>query len=83
MVRSNDGPDTGLYLIPRGLAGDEAEQVKDISQSYSGSDFGEVNARHDCAPGVRHRLIAYVRMRISNELGWRWGQRRGTRNLIC
>src|SRR5208337_853477 len=26
---------------------------------------------------------AYVRMRLSTSLGWRWGQRRGTRNLIC
>ena len=45
------------HLIPRGFAGDEAEQVQDISQSDPGSDFGEVYARHDCAPGVRHRLL--------------------------
>ena len=38
------------HLIPRGLAGDEAEQVKDISQSDPGSDFAEVNARHSGAP---------------------------------
>jgi len=38
------------HLIPRGLAADEAEQVEDVSQSDPGSDFGELNARHDCAP---------------------------------
>ncbi len=29
------------HLIPRGFAGDEAEQVQDIRQSDPGSDFGE------------------------------------------
>ena len=38
------------HLIPRGFAGDEAEQVKDISQSYLGTDFAEVNPRHSGAP---------------------------------
>lgn len=45
------------YLISKGLAGDEAEQVEGISQSYPGSDFGEVNARHGCDPQDRSRLM--------------------------
>jgi hypothetical protein len=45
------------HLIPRGLAGDETEQVEDIGQSDPGSDFGEVNARQDCAPGDRNKVI--------------------------
>jgi hypothetical protein len=35
------------HLIPRGLAGDEAEQVEDIGQRDHCSGLGEVNARHD------------------------------------
>jgi hypothetical protein len=38
------------HLIPGGLAGDEAEHGEDLSQSDPGSGFGEVNARHACAP---------------------------------
>jgi hypothetical protein len=34
------------HLIPRGLAGDEAEQVEDIGQRDHCSGLGEVNARH-------------------------------------
>ena len=40
------------HLIPRGLAGDEAEYGEDLSQSDPGSGFGEVNARHACASRV-------------------------------
>ncbi len=45
------------HLIPRELAGDEAKQVEDVSQSYPGSDFGELNTRHDCDPGDRDRRL--------------------------
>ncbi|MGB2612423.1 MAG: hypothetical protein WBC80_25895 [Isosphaeraceae bacterium] len=38
------------YLISGGLAGDEAQQVEDISQGDPGSGFGEVNARHGGGP---------------------------------
>ena len=46
MVSSNDGPDRAAHLIPRGFAGDEAEQVQDISQSDPGSDSAK------CMPGT-------------------------------
>jgi hypothetical protein len=45
------------HLIPRGLAGDEAEQVEDVSQSDPSSDFGELNTRHDCALRDRDRRL--------------------------
>ena len=73
MVRSNDGPDTGRAPDPRGLAGDEAEQVEDIGQSDPGSDFGEVNARHDCAHGRRdYFCICACKSACSRE--WRWSR---------
>jgi hypothetical protein len=34
------------HLIPGRLAGDEADQVQDISQGDPGPDFGEVDTRH-------------------------------------
>ncbi len=60
------------HLIPRGLAGDEAEQVEDVSQSDPSSDLGELNTRHDCAPrdrDLRLHMCAYHAARIWRGVG--------------
>ena len=53
------------HLIPRGLAGDEAEQVENISQGDPGSDLGKVDARH--GSDSQGRVIS----------GWRLTEPRG------
>jgi hypothetical protein len=60
------------HLIPSGLAGDEAEQVKDISQSYPGTDFAEVNPRHSGAPenqDISLSIGACILMRLGRDEG--------------
>ena len=34
------------HLVPGGFAGDEADEVEDVSQRNHGPDSGKVNARH-------------------------------------
>ena len=41
------------YLVPRGFAGYEADQVQDLRQRDRGSDLSKVNARHGGDPQVR------------------------------
>src|SRR5258707_5919494 len=47
------GRTRAAYLIPGDLAGDEADQVEDLSQRDPGADLGEVNAWHGGDPQVR------------------------------
>jgi len=56
------------HLISSGLAGDEVEQVKDISQGYPGTDFAEVNPRHSDAPDNQD-IISYLCACILMRLG--------------
>jgi hypothetical protein len=59
-------------LSPRGFAGDEAEQVEDLSQSDPGSSRGEVNAWHD--GGSQGRLVRGRRLmeqRVRTRVGIR------------
>ena len=62
------------HLIPGGLAGDEAEQVKDIRQSYPGTDFAEVNPRHSGAPENQH-IISSICVCVAMRLGRGEGDR--------
>jgi hypothetical protein len=65
------------HLIPGDLAGDEADQVEDLSQRDPGADLGEVNAWHGGDPHGRV-LDRSASERVPVAV-LRWEQRRGTR----
>jgi len=69
------------YLVPRGFAGYEADQVQDLRQRDRGSDLSKVNARHGGDPQVRVFRAYNFAWATLSRAGSK--QRRGTRNHVC
>ena len=51
------------HLIPRGLAGDEADEAEDLSDGDPGPDFREANARHGGDPKAESQSSRSQRVR--------------------